>query len=90
MDFTSEDFRSGLDSDLTEIQADYVARGKMIAFVDSSPLGKPFPEGFFMPLAWPKPSRAKWQVRDVAVLSIKEILSKASHRARLRTRFERS
>jgi hypothetical protein len=78
MDFTSEDFRSGFDSDLTEIQADYVARKKMIAFVDSSPPDKPFPEGFFMPLAWPMPSWAKWQVRDVEVLSIKKIPSKAS------------
>jgi len=78
MDFTSEDFRSGFDSNLTEIQADYVTRRKMIAYVDSSPPDKPFPEGFFMPLAWPMPSWAKWQVRDVDVLSIKKIPSKAS------------
>lgn len=78
MDFTSEDFRSGFDSDLTEIQADYVTRRKMIAYVDSSPPEKPFPEGFFMPLAWPMPSWAKWQVRDVDVLSIKKIPSKAA------------
>ena len=77
-DFTLEDFRSGFDSNLTEIQADYLARKKMIAYVDSSPPDKPFPEGFFMPLAWPKPSWAKWQVRDVDVLSIKKIPSKAS------------
>ncbi len=50
----------------------------MIAYVDSSPPDKPFPEGFFMPLAWPKPSWAKWQVRDVDVLSIKKIPSKAA------------
>jgi hypothetical protein len=78
MDFTSEDFRSGFDSNLTEIQADYVARRKMIAYVDSNPPEKPFPEGFFMPLAWPMPSWAKWQVRDVDILSIKKIPSKAS------------
>jgi Protein of unknown function (DUF1329) len=77
-DFTSEDLRSGFDSNLTEIQADYVARRKMIAYVDSSPPDKPFPEGFFMPLAWPKPSWAKWQVRDVDVVNIKKIPSKAS------------
>jgi hypothetical protein len=77
-DFTLEDFRSGFDSNLTEIQADYVARKKMIAYVDSSPPDQPFPQGFFMPLGWPKPSWAKFQVRDVDVLSIKKIPSRAS------------
>ncbi len=78
MDFTDEDFHSGFDSNLTELQADYVARKRIIAFVDSDPPDKPFPEGFYMPLAWPMPSWAKWQVRDVDLLSVKKIASKAA------------
>jgi len=77
MDFTDEDFHSGFDSNLTELQADYVTRKKMLAFVDADPPDKPFPEGFYLPLAWPMPFWAKWQVRDVDILSVKKIPSKA-------------
>ncbi len=38
----------------------------------------PFPEGFYMPLAWPKPSWSKWQVRDADVIAVKKISSKAA------------
>ena len=78
LDFTDEDFHSGFDSNLTELQVDYIARKRIIAFVDSEPPDKPFPEGFYMPLAWPMPSWAKWQVRDVDLLSVKKIPSKAA------------
>jgi hypothetical protein len=76
MDFTDEDFRSGFDSNLAEIDAEYVARKKILALVDANPPDKPFPEGFYMPLAWPMPTWAKWQVRDVDVLSVRKIPSK--------------
>jgi hypothetical protein len=78
LDFTDEDFHSGFDSDVTELQADYVAHKKVLAFVDSNPPNKPFPEGYFMPLAWPMPSWAKWQVRDVDVIDVRKIPSKAA------------
>ncbi len=77
MDFTDEDFHSGFDSDVTELQANYVMHKKMIAFVDAAPPDKPFPDGYFMPLAWPMPSWAKWQVRDVDVIDVRKIPSKA-------------
>ncbi|HVN91905.1 MAG TPA: DUF1329 domain-containing protein [Candidatus Binataceae bacterium] len=77
MDFTYEDFHSGFDSNLTELQADYLTHKKMIALTDPVPTGKPFPEGYFMPLAWPMPSWAKWQVRDVDVIDVRKIPSKA-------------
>lgn len=78
MDFTDEDFHSGFDSDLTAMQADYAARKKILALVDANPPDKTFPEGFYMPLAWPMPAWAKWQVRDVDVLDVKRIPSKAA------------
>ena len=78
MDFTDEDFHSGFDSDVTELQADYVTHKKMLALVDVAPPDKPFPEGYFMPLAWPMPSWAKWQVRDVDVIDVRKIPSKAA------------
>jgi hypothetical protein len=78
MDFTSEDFRSGFDSNLTQVQADYMDRRKILALVDMKPPDTPFPQGFEMPLAWPMASWAKWQLRDVNVVSVKKIPSRAA------------
>ncbi len=77
MDFTYEDFHSGFDSNLTELKVDYLMHKKIIALIDPVPTEKPFPEGYFMPLAWPMPSWAKWQVRDVDVIDVRKIPSKA-------------
>ena len=78
MDFTDEDFHSGFDSDVTQLQANYVMHKKILAFVDAAPPDKPFPEGYYMPLAWPMPTWAKWQVRDVDVIDVRKIPSKAA------------
>jgi hypothetical protein len=77
-DWTSEDFRSGLDSNLTELQADYLGHRKILAMVDPRPLLKPFPFGFALPLAWPTPELGKWQLRDVEVISVKKIPARAA------------
>jgi uncharacterized protein DUF1329 len=78
MDWTLEDFRSGFDSNLTEVQASSLGRKKILALVGIEAPEAPFPEGFYMPLAWPKPSWSKWQVRDVDVVSVKKLPSKAA------------
>jgi hypothetical protein len=78
MDWTAEDFRSGLDSTMAELQAIYVGHKKILALVDFTAPDNPFPDGFFMPLVWPKPSWAKWQLRDVDVIEVSKIPSKAA------------
>jgi len=78
MDFTDEDFHSGFDSNVSELRAEYVMHKKMLALVDAAPPDKPFPEGYYMPLAWPMPDWAKWQVRDVDVIDVRKIPSKAA------------
>ena len=75
-DWTEEDLRSGFDSNLTELDATYIGRKKILALLDFMAPDNIFPEGFFMPLMWPRPSWAKWQVRDVDVISVKKIASK--------------
>ena len=77
-DWTTEDFRSGLDSPITELQARYVAHKRIMALTGLKAPDNPFPDGFFMSLGWPKPSWAKWQVRDVDVISVQKIPSKAA------------
>jgi hypothetical protein len=78
MDWTAEDFRSGLDSTMAELQASYIVHKKILALVDFRAPDNPFPAGFFMPLIWPKPSWAKWQLRDVDVIDVRKIPSKAA------------
>ena len=78
MDWTAEDFRSGLDSTMAELQASYVGHRKLLALVDFTAPDNPFPDGFFMPLVWPKPAWAKWQLREVDVIEVKKIPSKAA------------
>jgi hypothetical protein len=72
-DWTDEDFRSGFDSNMTELQADYLGHRKILAIVDPKPLMKPFPFGFSMPSAWPTPDLGKWQLRDVEMISVKKV-----------------
>ncbi len=77
-DWTEEDFRSGLDSNVTELQANYLGHRRILALVDFRAPDNPFPDGFFMPVIWPKPSWGKWQLRDVDVIEVRKIPSKAA------------
>jgi hypothetical protein len=77
-DWTAEDFRSGLDSTMAELQANYIGRKKILALIDFTAPDNPFPDAFFMPLVWPKPPWAKWQLRDVDIIDVRKIPSKAA------------
>jgi len=78
MDATFEDFHNGFDSNLTELNVEYIAHRKIIALVDPHPPTGPFPADVDMPLGWPTPKWGTWQVRDVDVLGIKKIPAKAA------------
>jgi hypothetical protein len=77
MDWTSEDFRSGLDSNVAELQADYLGQKKILALAGVTAPEDPFPNEFFMPIIWPKPSWAECQLRDTNVISVKKVQSRA-------------
>lgn len=77
MDATPEDFHNGFDSNLTELQVDYVGHKKIIALVDAIPPHGAFPTGYDMPLGWPTPSWGKWEVRDAEVIGVQKIPAKA-------------
>jgi hypothetical protein len=78
MDWTAEDFRSGLDSTMAELQVTYIAQRKILALVDFTAPDDPFPDSFFMPVVWPRSAWAKWQLRDVDVIEVRKIPSKAA------------
>jgi hypothetical protein len=78
MDATPEDFHNGFDSNMTELQVDYLGRKKILALVDPTPPRATFPQDYAMPLGWPTPSWGKWQVRETDAISIKKIPAKAA------------
>jgi hypothetical protein len=77
LDQTYEDFHNGLDTNLTEMNVEDMGRRKMLALVDVTPPAAPFPGDLLMPLAFPTPKWGKWQMRDVDVLGLNKIPSKA-------------
>jgi hypothetical protein len=77
MDATFEDFHNGFDSNITQLDVEYIAHRKIIALVDPHPPTAPFPADVDMPLGWPTPKWGTWQVRDVDELGIQKIPAKA-------------
>ncbi len=77
-DATPDDSRFGFDSDLTQVQVEYLGTKQILALVDADfPQGN-FPAGYDMPLGWPTPRWGKWQVRDVDIISVSKIPSLAA------------
>ncbi len=77
-DATPDDARFGFDSDLTQVQVEYIGAKKILALVDADLPQSKFPAGYDMPLGWPTPGWGKWQVRDVDVISVSRIPSLAA------------
>jgi hypothetical protein len=78
-DITQEDYRSGFDSNLTQLKVDYLGERKIIALIlPKMPDGK-FPDYLEMPLGWPKPSWAQWQLRDTYVISVSKLPSESQN-----------
>jgi hypothetical protein len=78
MDVTSDDYRFGFDSNLTQLKVDFLGERKMLAlFPKHLPTGK-FPDGYDMPLGWPTPAWGKWELRDVDVISVSKVPAHAA------------
>lgn len=72
-DSTQEEYRSGFDSNLTELKVDFLGAKKIVALLPETMPAGAFPADFEMPLGWPKPSWGKWQIRDVNVISASKL-----------------
>lgn len=77
-DVTSDDYRYGFNGVIGQFQARYLGTRKILALTDYKLPTTSFPDGFDMPLGWPKPSWGKWQVRDVNIIEVRKIPSMAS------------
>src|SRR5262249_38315706 len=76
-DTTPDDNRFGFDGNIPDFDAKLIAKMKILSQMDVGTAGGEFPADYDMPLGWAKPSWGKWEVRDVYVLDVRKISSKA-------------
>ncbi|HJU29090.1 MAG TPA: DUF1329 domain-containing protein [Candidatus Binataceae bacterium] len=74
-DYLEDDYRAvGFNGGIGSFQARFLRHQRMLALAgDYSPLGGDFPENYYMPFGWPKPSWGKWQLRDVDVIDVRRV-----------------
>ncbi len=77
-DVTLDDLRYGFNGNVTEFQAQFLRRQKILALTNYKVLEHDFPTEYYMPLGFPKPSWGKWEVRDVDVIAVSRIPSRAA------------
>ena len=74
-DYVEDDYkRVGFNGGIGNFRADFLRHQKILALTGNyNPMGGAFPENYYMPLGWPKPSWGKWQLRDVDVIDVRRI-----------------
>jgi len=77
-DTTPDDNRFGFDGNLPDFDATLISEKKILSQMDVGTAGAVFPDSYDMPLGWPKPSWGKWELRDVYVLDVRKIPSRAA------------
>lgn len=75
MDATHDDYQFGFDSNITQLNVDYIAHRKLLTLAEVNLPHESFPTGFDLPLGWPRPSMGKWQVRDVDEITVSQLPS---------------
>jgi hypothetical protein len=78
LDINQDDYRSGFNSNITQLKVDYLGEKKILALILTKMPDGGFPDAFEMPLGWPKPSWGKWQVRDVDVIGMSKLPAQSS------------
>jgi hypothetical protein len=78
-DFTEDDWRYGFSGDIWTFQAKFLERKKILALINfsSDAAGRLTDASYYMPLLWPRPSWAKWELRDAYVIDVASIPSHA-------------
>lgn len=74
-DYIQDDYKSvGFNGGIAIFDARFLEHRKMLALTGKlEPLAGDFPNNYFMPLGWPKPSWGAWQLRDVDVIDVRRI-----------------
>ncbi len=77
-DWTHDDQKPGFNGGLANFDADYLRKMKMLALVNLNEAVSDFPREYDMPLGFARPSWGSWSLRDVWVINIHRIPSKAA------------
>jgi Protein of unknown function (DUF1329) len=74
-DYLQDDYKSvGFNGGIANFDAKFLAHKRVLALTgDYSPLAGDFPNNYYMPLGWPRPSWGKWQLRDADVISVQRV-----------------
>jgi hypothetical protein len=74
-DYLQDDYKSvGFNGGIAIFDAQFLEHRKILALTgDYAPLAGDFPNNYYMPLGWPKPSWGKWQLRDVDVIAVRRV-----------------
>ncbi len=76
-DYTQDDFkREGFNGGIGDFDADFIDHRRMLMLDTAlAPSLDDFPSGYYASLGWPKPSWARWQLREVDVIDVRRIAS---------------
>jgi uncharacterized protein DUF1329 len=76
-DYVQDDYKSiGFNGGVSIFDARFIEHRKVLALTGKlEPLAGDFPNNYFMPLGWPRPSWGPWQLRDVDVIDVRRIPS---------------
>lgn len=76
-DYVQDDNRTnGFNGGIALFEAKFLGHRKILALMGGyKPLGGDFPNNYYMPLGWPKPSWGPWQLRDVDVIDVRRVPS---------------
>jgi hypothetical protein len=74
-DYAQDDYkREGFNGGIGVFGAKFIGRQQILALIgDYAALGGDFPNNYYMPLGWPKPSWGQWQLRDVDVIDVRHL-----------------
>ena len=74
-DYLQDDYKSvGFNGGIALFDARFVEHRKVLALTGQyAPVAGDFPNNYYMPLGWPKPSWGKWQLRDVDVIEVQRV-----------------
>jgi uncharacterized protein DUF1329 len=78
-DWTYDDAKTnGFNGSTSVYTADYLGDRKILTLSEFNTEGGAFPQGYDMPLGWPKPSWGKWELRPMAIIDVHRIPSETA------------
>jgi len=78
-DFMQDDWRNGFSGDIWKFQAQFLERKPMLTLINfGGEAGNLSPQYYYFPLLWPRPTWARWELRDTNVIDLRPLPKDAS------------